>query len=106
VAELRVISDVFVFPSLWEGMPNVMVDAMASGMAMIVAPVGGIPEVVKDGESALFVKPTDAQSLADAILGLKNNETLRKMVGENARKAVRREDLTWEHHIRKVIELF
>lgn len=106
VAELKVASDVFVFPSLWEGMPNAMFDAMASGMAMIVTPVGGIPEVVKDGQSALFIKPADADGLAEAILKLKKDDGLRKILGENAHKSSLRPDLTWEHHIKKVLELF
>jgi len=105
VAELRAVSDVFVLPSLWEGMPNAMFDAMASGMPMIVTPVGGIPEVVKDNESALFVKAADSRSLTEAIMRLKKDTELRKKLGENARKAALRPDLTWEYHIKKVSEL-
>lgn len=105
VAELRAISDVFILPSLWEGMPNAMFDAVASGMPMIVTPIGGIPEVIENDRSALFVKPADAQSIADAVLRLKHDPNLRKVLGENARKAALREDLTWEYHINKLLKL-
>lgn len=105
IKELRHASDMFVFPSIWEGMPNALLDAMASGMPIIATPVGGISEVIKDGESGIFVSPGDVSGLADAILRLKNDASLCKVLGNNATKAISDKKFTWEHHINQITKL-
>lgn len=59
--------DVFALPSLWEGLPIALLSAMASGSPVIVTPVGGVPEVVKDGRNGLMVPAGDPHALAAAI---------------------------------------
>lgn len=59
--------DVFAFPSLWEGFPIALLSAMAAGLPVIVTPVGGVPEVVKDGINGLIVPAGDPAALAEAI---------------------------------------
>jgi len=59
--------DVFALPSLWEGLPIALLSAMAAGLPVIVTPVGGVPEVVKDGENGFIVPVGDSGALAAAI---------------------------------------
>jgi len=79
-------ADVFVhvptgFP---EGTPNAILEAMAAGLPVIASKVGGIPEVVRDGETGLLVPPNDHKALAEAILTLKRDGELRKKLAERA----------------------
>ena len=60
-------SDVFVFPTYLEGMPYSLLEAMAAGCVPVTCPVGGIPDVMRDGEHGLFVPVQDAGAVAAAI---------------------------------------
>jgi glycosyltransferase involved in cell wall biosynthesis len=60
-------SDASVLPSAWENFPHTVVEALAVGCPVIATSVGGVPEVVLDGENGLLVPPGDAQALAGAI---------------------------------------
>jgi glycosyltransferase involved in cell wall biosynthesis len=53
-----------------DGIPNVIVEAMAAGLPVVTTPVSGIPEIVEDGVNGLLVEPDDAERLADALLRL------------------------------------
>ncbi|MBK6899947.1 MAG: glycosyltransferase family 4 protein [bacterium] len=59
--------DLFVLPSLWEGLPVALVEAMGMGLPVVATEVGGTPEVVNDGTTGLLVRPGDAAMLAAAI---------------------------------------
>src|SRR5580704_4645922 len=61
------LGDVFVLPSISEGSPLVLFEAMSAGLPIVASAVGGIPEVVKDAESALLVRPGDVDQLATAL---------------------------------------
>ncbi len=80
--------DVMVLPSLTEGSPNVLLEAMATGVPSVATQVGGIPEIVKDGESALLVPPSDPAALAQAIRTLLGDAELRARLVVNARSAI------------------
>jgi sugar transferase (PEP-CTERM/EpsH1 system associated) len=73
--------DVLAMPSLHEGLGIVAIEAMAAGLPVVGTRVGGIPEVVIDGESGLLTPPSDAQALAEALLRLINDPDLRKRLG-------------------------
>ena len=60
-------SDALVLSSAWEGMPNVVLEAMASATPVVATAVGAVPEIVSDGESGLIVPPRDHEALADAM---------------------------------------
>ncbi len=64
---LYAIADVAVLSSLSEGSPNALLEAMAAGIPVVSTAVGGVPEIVADGESALLVKPGDARGMGAAI---------------------------------------
>ena len=59
--------DIFVLPSWAEGTPRVLVEAMAMGRAIVATRVGGVPDLIEDGENGYLVEPRRADQLADAI---------------------------------------
>ena len=83
-----------------DGIPNSVLEAMSSGVAVVATSVAGIPEVVHDGSTGLLVPPSDDRQLASAIAVLARNTGLRKRLGEGARQFV------MDHHAKKTcIEL-
>ncbi len=87
--------DIFIFPSLMEGLPSVLLEAMAGGMPVITTETCGMPDVVEDGFNGLLIPPADARALEEAILRLANSEELRRRLGNAARDTMQR--LTWEN---------
>lgn len=81
-------ASVFTLPSYDEGLPMAMLEAMAAQKAIVVTPVGGIPEAVKDGENGLLVPPRNAAALAQALRRLLEAPSLRAKLAENARKTI------------------
>jgi glycosyltransferase involved in cell wall biosynthesis len=78
--------NVAVVPSLYEPFGLVALEALACGIPVVATAVGGLKEIVEDGESGLLVPPGDASALAQALLTLLTNEPLRLRLGEGARK--------------------
>jgi glycosyltransferase involved in cell wall biosynthesis len=62
--------DAFILPSRWEGMPNALMEAMASKLPSVVTPVGAVPEMIADGKSGFISKGFDAVSLSAAMIKL------------------------------------
>jgi sugar transferase (PEP-CTERM/EpsH1 system associated) len=88
VAEILAACDVFVLPSLWEGMPNVVLEAMAVGLPVVATQVGGVPEIVLDGKTGLLVPPGDSETLAQALIRLLRDLDLRSRMGRAGRRRV------------------
>lgn len=63
-------SDVFALPSLGEGLPLSVIEALAAGLPMVATRVGGTPEIIRHGENGLLVPPADADALQDALLSV------------------------------------
>jgi glycosyltransferase involved in cell wall biosynthesis len=70
-------ADVFVLPSLAEGIPVVLMEAMASGLPCVTCPVNGIPELVEHGQSGLLATPGCSESLAVQLARLIDDPSLR-----------------------------
>jgi glycosyltransferase involved in cell wall biosynthesis len=70
VPDLLAASDIFVLPSLWEGLPMALLEAMAAGLPAVATAVSGTAQVLEDGVSGLLVPPDDAAGLATAIESL------------------------------------
>ncbi len=88
--------DVFILSSHSEGRPNVVIEAMAAGLPVIATDIGGVNELVLNGQTGLLYKPGDSEQLADHILKLNKNPMLQKTMGVNGRKAVIDLDMTWD----------
>ena len=80
--------DVFVHPSLRDGMPNAVLEAMACEKAVVATPVGGILDVVKDGENGILIPVNDEDALANAMNEVLNNAELRNRLGKAARQTI------------------
>jgi glycosyltransferase involved in cell wall biosynthesis len=81
--------DVFVMPSLSEGLPVALLEAMSYGRPVVATDVGGIPDVVADGREALLVPAADPQALSDGVSRLLADAEARDRLGEAARERVR-----------------
>lgn len=90
VRDLLEESDIFVQPSVYqsESFGVAAVEAQAFEVPVVASRVGGVPEVVRDGEGGFLVEPDDIEELADAVNKLVNDPSLRKRMGETGRKWV------------------
>lgn len=88
VKQLLAAFDLFVLPSLWEGMSNAVLEAMAAGLPVVATRVDGNTEQVADGLTGLLVPPADAESLAEALLDLITDPDRREAMGRRGRERV------------------
>lgn len=88
-----------------DGLPNVALEAMAAGKPLVGSRIGGIPELVRDGENGLLVPEKDVRALADALLALAADPDLRARLGAAGRAEVRGER-SWEAVGRKFEEVY
>jgi glycosyltransferase involved in cell wall biosynthesis len=80
IADLLAMSDVFVLPTLEDVLPTVVAEAMSAGLPVVASDVGGLPEMVVDGETGYLVPPADVVALSEACsLLLQDQEKARKM---------------------------
>jgi len=82
------LADVLVFPSLRDGMPNALLEGMACERAIVASDVGGIPDVVRDPDTAVLVPPGDVDALSEEVLGLLRDPVRRERLGRAARAVV------------------
>ncbi|MBC8392141.1 MAG: glycosyltransferase family 4 protein [Deltaproteobacteria bacterium] len=104
IPEIMQILDIFVLPSLNEGMGRVLVEAMAVAKPVVASRVGGIPDLVKHGKNGFLVEPGDAEGLSQAILTLLNDELMRREFGKNGRAIA--PDFSLERMIEKIDSLY
>lgn len=97
--------DVFVLPSLHEGIPMVLLEALALQRPVVATRVGGIPEVIEHGRTGLLAEPSDASSLARFIQQLSEDPTLAASIGKAGRTRVETE-FTAGTMARKTAELY
>jgi len=83
-------ADVFCLPSLYEGVPMSILEALAWGVPCIATPVGGVSSVVADGVNGALVPPGDAPALADALMRLLTNPAERRRLGSVGREGIAR----------------
>ena len=89
-------ADIFALPSTMstESFGIVNLEAMASGLPIVASRIGGVPDLVKDGENGFLVPPKDSEALAEAIIYLLENEDVREKMGQNGRDKVK--DYSWD----------
>lgn len=78
VPQLIAALDAYVLPSLWEGLPLALLEALAGGKPILATTVGGNPEVVTDGENGLLFAPRDPEAIARAVLAIRRDAALRE----------------------------
>ena len=83
------ITDIFVFTSDKEGMPNSLLEAMACRLPVIATEIGGVVDLIENRENGLLIKPGDVTGLKDAILNLLENIQLSEKIAENAFLTIR-----------------
>jgi len=102
--KLQQSSDIFLFPSLNEGMSNSMLEAMASGLPVIMTPTGGAKELIQDGENGFLVHFRDSGDIAEKLAILLEDVDLRKKMSEKSREKAL--SLSWEKVAKEYIELY
>ncbi len=104
VAELMARADVLVLPSYDEGLPLVILEALARGLAVVCTPVGEIPSVLHHGVHALFVQPGDVRGLAQTLQQVLGDAALRQRLGANGRSLYEAE-MSMQHFFASVAQL-
>lgn len=99
IADLLKVSDIFVFTSYYEGLPNTVVEAMAAGKPAVAFDIPALREVIEDRQSGLLVKGRDKRLFADAIIEVAEQKRLAAKMGERGRQiATNRYDI--RHNIK------
>jgi len=94
-------ADILVNPSYAEGLPTMVLEGGAMGLAVVATDVGGTKEVIKDGVTGFLVKPKDVAALRDKIDNLIKNSALRKRLGTALQKKIRKE-FDWDITVKKL----
>jgi glycosyltransferase involved in cell wall biosynthesis len=89
IAEILSQIDIFVLPSLWEGLGLAVLEAAAAGKPIVASRVGGIPEIITDGKTGILVEPKNVKSLADGLEHMLLGVSEAKAMGERAREMVK-----------------
>jgi glycosyltransferase involved in cell wall biosynthesis len=88
VPRLLAAADIFCLPSLDEGLPLAIAEAMAAGLPVVATPVGGVPEIVSQGETGWLVPPRMPAALALRLIGLLNDPDMAQAMGQAGRERV------------------
>ena len=98
-------TDIFVLPSLSEGMSNVLLEAMACGLPVVATLVGGNGDLIKDRYNGILIPPRDSTRLSEVLLELLENEELVQRLGKEARKTIER-NYSIDQVVDKYIKLY
>jgi glycosyltransferase involved in cell wall biosynthesis len=98
-------SDIFVLPAIYENFPFAILEAQATGLAVISTKVGGIPEFLVDNENGFLIDPGDTAQLTKKVLTLLQDPKLAKEMGERGRKLIE-EKLSWRLITKQVVDLY
>lgn len=102
VKEFYFTSDLFVFPTIWEGFPLVVLEAMASGLPVLATRVGGTEDCLLDGYNGFFIE-RNADNIAKKVNHVLSNDSLRERLGVNGMKTA--EEFDWSNVADQYIEL-
>lgn len=105
IPELLKASSMLILPSKWEGMPNVVLEAMAAGLPVISTRVEGISEILTDSETGLLAPVGETRILAEKIEQLLANPSLASQLGHNAQSLASKE-FTWKKTVEKYENLY
>ncbi|KKG84025.1 glycosyl transferase [Methanosarcina mazei] len=99
-------ADMLVLPSLSEGRPNVVLEALSCEVPVVATDVGGIPELMVEGETGYLVPSKNPVQLSEKINKLLENESRREKMGKFGRKSIIQRGLTWESHAKKTVDIY
>ncbi len=99
-------SDILVLPSLSEGRPNVVLEALACEVPVVATNVGGIPELMVNGETGYLVPAKNPVELSEKVNKLLEDGDLRVRMGKLGRKSIIQRGLTWEAHAEKTVDIY
>jgi glycosyltransferase involved in cell wall biosynthesis len=105
VANLMKACDVFVLPSRWEGMPNVVLEAMAAGLPIVATEVEGTAELLAENQTGLLVPPHSPTALAEAVETLLRDSKQAQSMKQSAQQLVSKR-FTWNRVIERYEELY
>lgn len=105
IESLLASTDIFVLPSLYEGFPLALLEAMASGCAIIGSNAGGIPDIIVNSNSGFIVNRGDSRALAERIKMLLIDKELRLKLGMNGREHVRKK-FRWVNTARSIYQIY
>jgi glycosyltransferase involved in cell wall biosynthesis len=103
-AELFRRASLFVLPSYNEGLPMAILEGMSAGMAVVSTPVGGIPEIVRDGYNGFLVQPGNIDALAEKLEILARDPVLCQLMGRRSREIV--EELDVKPYVERLLGLY
>ena len=99
-------ADAFIHPSLREGNPNAVLEAMASGLPVICTEVGGVGEMIEEGENGLLIAAESASAIVEKALLLARDDKLRSALGRKARRFVETRYDSWSKQAERVAQLY
>jgi glycosyltransferase involved in cell wall biosynthesis len=105
IPQMLALLDIFVLPSLREGFPMTILEAMAAGLPIIVTDVGGTSEAIKNGRNGIVIPPGNADLLAKALIELLKDKDLARRMGKNAQTDVT-QDFSVTNMVRKTETLY
>ena len=105
VPRLLSAADISVLPSLSEGLPNAVIEAMAAGLPVVATSVGGIPELIQQGRNGMLVPPGDTAALAESLATVLSNPFLSRRLGEAARLRIQA-GFSFEKMFRETVALY
>lgn len=91
IPEFLSLADVFVLPSLWEGMPLALLEAMSVGLPVVATRVEGVSTLIEDGKNGILVSPENTEALAKALIDIRSNPDSRSSFGQLNLELVRKE---------------
>ena len=98
-------ADIFVTATTWEGMPNTVLEAMATGLPIVGTHAPGLDQLVTDGLNGYLVSAKDPDALADRLRRLINNPSERQRMGRESRKMAERE-FSWDYITAQYVEIY
>jgi len=99
------LADVFVFPTLYEGMAKALLEAMAYGLPIIATNVGGNPDAIVHEENGMLIQPMKTNILADTLIRLLSGKSFAKELGQRARETVKK-NFTWKITATKLMNIY
>lgn len=99
-------ADIFVISSFSEGRPNVLLEAMSSGLAIIASKISGIKELIDDGVSGYLFNPNDSQQLATLIDNLIESPETRKLFSSSAQKIIQEKCMDWDSSAAQYLDVY